>query len=60
MKIKTKTQKNDVTSTVDLALHKDLILCSEMTSSKQSEIKNLHSRHVDSQTKHSCATDHRQ
>ena len=31
-----------------------------MTSSKQSEIKNLHSRHVDSQTKHSCVTDHRQ
>ena len=31
-----------------------------MTSSKQSKIKNLHSRHVDSQTKHSCATDHRQ
>ena len=29
------------------------ILCSEMTSSKQSEIKNLHSRHVDSQTKQS-------
>ena len=33
------------------------ILCSEMTSSKQSEIKNLHSCHVDSQTKHSCVTD---
>ena len=31
-----------------------------MTSSKQLEIKNLYSRHVDSQTKHSCATDHRQ
>ena len=26
-----------------------------MTSSKQSEIKNLYSRHVDSQTKQSCA-----
>lgn len=31
------------------------ILCSEMTSSKQSEIKNLHSRHVDSQIKQSCS-----
>ena len=36
------------------------ILFSEMTSIKQSEIKNLHSRHVDSQTKQSCATYHRQ
>ena len=31
-----------------------------MTSSKELEIKNLHSRHVDSQTKHRCATDYRQ
>ena len=38
MKIKKKTAKNGVMSTLNLALHEDLILCSKMMSSKQSEI----------------------
>ena len=45
---------------LNFVLNLPIILCSEMTSSKQSEIKNLYSHHVDSQTKYSCGTDHRQ